>query len=985
MLSTEMNDWSLLREYVERGSEAAFESLVRRHLDMVYSTAWRQTSDACLAEEVAQAVFILLARKARELRGSVIVAGWLYRAACLTARRALRDQTRRRLKETEAAQMKSTDSNDEVWTRLMPYLDHALANLGEEDRMAIVLRFLERQSFQDVSSALRISEDAAKKRVIRALEKLHVAFTRQGLTLGLGAITAALSAKAVVGAPSDLLTSVVQAGLTHGMAAGPTVAALVAEIADVLPRGLPDDTAQSATGVLQESARFVRVPRLSLGGALIGATLLVILIGAFNWLPPKPARPAADNSLTPTDSAAVPSALVHSARKQLALSGARAAGSAMALHVVADENDQPLTDVPICVEFTIIPQSVLASFVTDAGGTAQIVLPTESVDGMTFWVSAHGRVPTATSWGKQSIASLAPDYTLRLPRGKLVGGTVIDEAGQPVAGATVHLQSEGMAWNSREFADYQGPSSLSKTDRLAPVVSDGKGRWSADFFSPKAKSVFGYVENPAYATTQFGHVEPPDPIEPSTNINLVLKQGSAVTGVVQDGAGNAIQNAYIGLRDPLGLPFRSVTTDAAGRFEFPRVEFDGREISLGVGANGFQPVQELQVRGGQATRLEIVLKPVAVDGNSVIRGRVTTEDGRPISGVMVGVAPGQLGLEEIHWGTDTDVDGRFAWASAPEHPVKVMIRSSVPDWEERQVELAPDGTEPVITLKPKAKIHVHGTVWDSSTGTPVPEFKVLWAPGNKQGYVVNTSVLIDGRDGTFAVDMLPEMVRSFRPPGSSTRLDFQANGYVNKVVLLASATNDIELTVGLEPAVDIAGIVLCPDGTPAEGAKVSFRMEHFHSTFWNDCFVAKLSQDYPFAVETRAGAKGVFRIPKIDGVERLDVVHPEGWASVPLNNSSMGVIQLKPWGRIQGVLESAQAVMPDIEVRASQAQTNREQIWFELAAKTGTDGRFEFRQVPGGRALLSVNSKRGNIGIDPQEIQVEPGQAATLTLTSKAQ
>lgn len=120
MLSTDIDDGSLLQQYVERRSEAAFETLVRRHLDMVYSPAWRQAGDASLAEEVTQAVFVLLARKAPHLRRGVMVAGWLYRTACLTARRALRDQTRRRIKEREAAEMRLTDSNDEVWTRLKP-------------------------------------------------------------------------------------------------------------------------------------------------------------------------------------------------------------------------------------------------------------------------------------------------------------------------------------------------------------------------------------------------------------------------------------------------------------------------------------------------------------------------------------------------------------------------------------------------------------------------------------------------------------------------------------------------------------------------------------------------------------------------------------------------------------------------------------------------------------------------------------------------
>src|SRR5262249_50900125 len=135
--------------------------------------------------------------------------------------------------ETEAAHMKSTDASDEAWPRLMPYLDQALENLGDQDRMAIVFRFLERQSFHEVAVGLGVSEDAAKKRVSRALEKLHILFTQQGLTLGLSGMVAALSAKAVLAVPTGLLRSVVQAGLSDGMAAGPTVAELLAEGADL--------------------------------------------------------------------------------------------------------------------------------------------------------------------------------------------------------------------------------------------------------------------------------------------------------------------------------------------------------------------------------------------------------------------------------------------------------------------------------------------------------------------------------------------------------------------------------------------------------------------------------------------------------------------------------------------------------------------------------------------------------------------------------
>lgn len=279
---------------------------------------------------------------------------------------------------------------------------------------------------------------------------------------------------------------------------------------------------------------------------------------------------------------------------------------------------------------------------------------------------------------------------------------------------------------------------------------------------------------------------------------------------------------------------------------------------------------------------------------------------------------------------------------------------------------------------------LHGTVSDKSTGVFLPEFKVLWAPGIANGYVVNTSVLTEGRDGKFAVSLLPGQVRNFDPPGTSARLDIQAPGYVNKVVPLAAGTNDIELAVQLEPATDVAGTVLRPDGQPAEGARVFFRGEHFRFRVGDDCFVSM--PEYPFAVATRAGADGAFRIPKIDGVERLEVVLPEGWANVAPPGLPSEVIRLQPWGRIKGVVVSGGSVLPGVEVRATQAGSKREQMLFEFTTKTDAEGRFEFPKVPGGVALVSLLPAEGGQSASnaTQEVQVVPGQSASLSLSVSA-
>src|SRR5436190_3534238 len=175
------DDQNLLRQYREQGSDAAFRALVDRYVNLVYSAALRKTDDPHLARDASQMVFIDLARKARRLNQNVVLAGWLYRGACFAAAKLIRNEARRAAREKVSTNMNADSSEaNAYWNQLKPILDDALNALAEKDRDAVILRFFENKAWREIGDALRLSEDAAQKRVNRALDKLRRILVRNG-------------------------------------------------------------------------------------------------------------------------------------------------------------------------------------------------------------------------------------------------------------------------------------------------------------------------------------------------------------------------------------------------------------------------------------------------------------------------------------------------------------------------------------------------------------------------------------------------------------------------------------------------------------------------------------------------------------------------------------------------------------------------------------------------------------------------------------
>lgn len=222
-----MDDLALLREYARNASEGAFAALVERHAGLVYAAALRQVRDPQLAEDVAQAVFIVLARKAGRLTRHPGLSGWLLLTTRYAANAHIRAAARRAEREQEAAmQSELNECATTAWPQLEPVLDEAMASLGETDRAVVALRYFENRTAAEIGAALKLNEAAANKRALRALEKLRKFFARRGVAVTAALIAGAVSANAVQAAPAALVTKVaVIAG--QGLATAPTITSLV--------------------------------------------------------------------------------------------------------------------------------------------------------------------------------------------------------------------------------------------------------------------------------------------------------------------------------------------------------------------------------------------------------------------------------------------------------------------------------------------------------------------------------------------------------------------------------------------------------------------------------------------------------------------------------------------------------------------------------------------------------------------------------------
>jgi RNA polymerase sigma factor (sigma-70 family) len=958
-----MNDPELLASFVREQSESAFRSLVERHAALVLGTARRQTGDAALAEEIVQTVFVLLARKAAGLSGRTVLAGWLYRTTCFVAARARLSEQRRRRREQEAASMQPQVQSDPAWPRVARELDDGLGRLRDTDRNALLLRYVEDRPLREVSVSLGVSEEAAKKRIARALEKLRQLLQQRGCQISAGALAVGLTQEGTANASAALVSAWSTAALTTasaGVAVGSAGAATSTLLGEVLA-----------------AWRWVQIKTvLCTGLALV--TVLALLPSALRLVSARlGGRPSA--TATPVEPAGSPAPLPPGSAGafpgSFILNGQTIAVHPLRLTVLQAGSELPIANAEARFSLMWSMNGERAEPLrTDTHGVVNIPVPESIPEGdrlqqFSVWIRASNCAPRAVMWLSSTGAVLgmvSTQYTVRLEPGIRLSGRVVDDTHRPLPAVAVDALGNsyrGYSYSQDEHGKVTSPPVVridEYPDFSGNVSTDGQGIFRLEHFPSDLRALVIALRAADDSHRKFrtpqGRTLTADQIPEISfeelragTAQLMMPRGVTVEGEVRGPDGEPVMGAAVLEATQWGnLKVTSENvTDFFGRFWLTNRA--PREILLAVSAEGLQSASTaVQIRPG--------LGPVRfrLAAERPLRGRVVSEFGEAVPDAVVTV-PDYIDQNEglgFRWSGKSDADGRFSWRGAPTNELSYQITAS--GFSPRLVRLANSTNDQVVTLstKPISTVRVTGRVTDAETGEPLEAFRVKLCREMDNSIPVRPFRTERGTGGVLEVELAQSEIPVY---GSLAYiLWIEADGYESVFTPFHRfEEGDLRLDFALTPGGSLEGAVQTPAGAPAGGADLVFVPE-------NDVVLSGrqgvFSSRYTSA---KSDATGHFKLNKPPLSRALAVFHESGWRVAALTPGiRTNDVRLLPWGRIEGVLERGGFPVAGEEIGLA----NLAGDWPGPLAvlhntRTDADGRFVFDRVPSGEYTVSWQSR----------------------------
>ncbi|MBL9128252.1 MAG: sigma-70 family RNA polymerase sigma factor, partial [Verrucomicrobiales bacterium] len=709
--------------------ETAFGELVRKHLPFVFACARRQVGPDA-AYDLSQSVFLILARKANSFGPDVILSSWLFRTTGFAVAQWRRHEARRTRRETAALPMitpalHASRDPDEAWREpLETHLDDALSALSESDRNYVLTRFFERRRFSEVAERFGVSEDAAKKRVARALERMRAHLVARGVAI-----------------PATVL---------GGLLLQPRAEALPEHLAAAVLRTIRDTAISTASqGPVADLAQAtLRQATVNSFGRMAIRLLTGLAGAALVWTGVSAARSALRTPPTESSSRAEPApALASEVLASRAPASTDTQGASLALTLLDATTDRPIADAAIEASQIVattddtVDRSEFRtlSTVTDDAGRAVFRLGDRSFARVVVAVSLSRYVVTHLEWRGYEFASGSIDHVCRLLPGVRLTGEVKDPENRPVAEARVILTGE---------TGYEDGARESGTQELA-LVTDAEGRFESDRVAPRRETfrtrnagrrLAIRVVHPDFA---IGWGELPFDTDPTNHVVLRLHRGSTLAGRILDPSGAPIIGAVV-RESAFSGPDREAVSGPTGEFELTRLG----SIPLIEGPKADTPVRfGFEVRAAGYRRLEADVAPMTASEAYVHRrsarpGQENSSESVPI--VAHPRHPGEVGPAGFRVVLDLVLD--------PGETLDDDTVTAVPSFP-----------------RPPGPIQLRGTVLDDVSGAPVPRFRIATKyRGNEFRTLIG-----EGRDGAFEWLLPDTSPLALQPP---TEI-FEQNGF----------------------------------------------------------------------------------------------------------------------------------------------------------------------------------------------------------------
>jgi RNA polymerase sigma factor (sigma-70 family) len=841
-MTDSIDDQAALREYAQSGSQAAFAALVGRHIDWVYSTALRQVRNAAMAEDITQAAFLLLARKAGQISNKSPVSAWLFRVVLYEARALQRSERRRQSRERQAAmrpdQTDQTPSQNDLWLEIAPQLDEAVSALSQTDQRSILLRFYQRMTFADIGAATNVSEEAARKRVERAVAKLRSWFSRRGVETRMDALSASLLGSHLIQqAPGALSTKVMTIAATAHSAA-PAVVKLAA-------------WAQKAILHAQlRASAWVLTIGTTVAVAAGGTAYMVTLLA--EQTPPPSQSPASAPTASPA-AAAQPIPPIQPLTETATFTGR-----------MLDPDGKPAPDVKI---WPLVSTSDYFRYykpatplTTAADGSFSITVtqyigPDQPNRTPQLQIIYHGNV-----WGGAQVIGTNPQ-DIPMPRPTKMRAVLLDPNQNPVAGMKVGIERITSGFPNEIYLENL-PANLAE---LLQKTTDASGAAEWDDL-PREWTVSVDWLDPRFARPFDDGEKPTADAELSSDLVVHLHTGASIHGRVTYGpagppaAGIQLRTAgQVTQGDITGFVNATAVTDADGKYAFDQLLAGSYPIVLDLAPDGplekqwttAMPTPISVARGQTLENQDIVL----IKGGA-ISGTVTdAQTGVPIARAYLAVEPQRGAVPGTGAAqAETDENGRYTLHVPPGKftltlaamgngyaPTEVAPRSiDVPDGQTLNEDFMMQHGPPLMKS---------GRV-TFQDGSPAIGAKVLIVA--EQGWTQFQTTDLKGR---------------FPMEPQETNLYHARFGAMDSKSIVTSKDDiDLVLQPGLET--EIAGKVVAADGTPIAGASV---------TAW----LVLDRRTVPGNMQRETDARGAFRFRDIwpDVTYRL-LISAEGYAEI---------------------------------------------------------------------------------------------------------